>query len=118
MARVNSARGLSKSCRLVRAKTSFTRLCASVKTAHSEHEFNLSCEMTHSGSSVTHFWSAKAFSTQSVITAAEQALPSGPVDRAPVVGVDERQRLELVALVDVGDSRRRQLQQQLSERLL
>ena len=39
-----------------------------------------------------------------------------PVDRAAVVGVDQRQRDELVALVDVGHARDGQLQQQLAER--
>ena len=39
-----------------------------------------------------------------------------PVDRAAVVGVDQRQAQQLVALVDVGDARHGQLEQELAER--
>src|SRR6185503_3296384 len=40
----------------------------------------------------------------------------GPVHRPAVVRVDEAERLKLVALVDVGDARRGELQEQLAER--
>src|SRR3954447_15323801 len=39
-----------------------------------------------------------------------------PVDGPPIVGVDERERAQLVAVVDVGDPRHRQLEQELAER--
>ena len=39
-----------------------------------------------------------------------------PVDRAAVVGVDQRQAEQLVALVDVGHARDGELQQRLAER--
>ena len=46
----------------------------------------------------------------------QQALAALPADRPAVVGVDQRQRFELVALVEVRDAGTRQLQEQLPQR--
>ena len=46
----------------------------------------------------------------------ERRAPRIPVDRPAVVGIDERQVDELVALVDVGHARHGELEQQLAER--
>ena len=49
-------------------------------------------------------------------SAASAVAPRVPVDRAAVVGVDEREQRQLVAVVDVGQARHGELEQQLAER--
>ena len=46
----------------------------------------------------------------------QRPAPQLPVDRPAVVRIDEREERQLVALVDVGNARRSQLQQRLPER--